>query len=170
LRPIEGEARRELRGAARERPGATLPTEHPRSIFRRFAQATSDAVGRPATFAIAVGVVLGWAATGPAFHFSDTWQLVINTGTTIVTFLMVFLIQHTQNRETNAVRLKLDELIVAIDQARNEMLAVDDLDDVDMEALRVEFHRLAQKRRASPAPQASNEMREAPEVRPGREG
>ncbi len=107
-----------------------------------------------------------WAATGPAFHFSDTWQLVINTGTTIVTFLMVFLIQHTQNRETNAVRLKLDELIVAIDQARNEMLAVDDLDDADMEALRVEFHRLAQKRRASSAPPpASHVVGAAPEPR-----
>ncbi len=80
------------------------------------------------------------------FHFSDTWQLVINTGTTIVTFLMIFLVQNTQNRESESVSLKLDELIRAVDAARNEMLAIDDLDDAQLAALRVEFRKLGEKR------------------------
>src|SRR6185312_3632233 len=82
-------------------------------MFRRFAQAASSAMGKPWAFSCAAGVVALWALLGPLFHFSDTWQLVINTGTTIITFLMVFLIQHTQNRDTEAIRLKLDELILA---------------------------------------------------------
>jgi low affinity Fe/Cu permease len=113
------------------------------AVFRRLAQATSRAVGTSAAFCFALVVVMAWAALGPFFHYSDTWQLVINTGTTIVTFLMIFLVQYTQNRETEAVSLKLDELIRAVDAARNEMLAVDDLDDAQLAALRVEFRQLA---------------------------
>jgi low affinity Fe/Cu permease len=109
------------------------------SVFRRLAQATSNAVGTPTAFVTALAVVGLWAISGPVFHFSDTWQLVINTGTTVVTFLMIFLVQHTQNRETAAIRLQLDELIYAMDSARNELLAVDDLSDEDLRRLRDEF-------------------------------
>jgi low affinity Fe/Cu permease len=90
---------------------------------------TSDAVGRPAAALLAVSVVLVWAATGPIFGFSDTWQLVINTGTTIVTFLMVFLIQNTQNRDAKAIHVKLDELIRATEGAHNALVSAEDMDD-----------------------------------------
>lgn len=92
---------------------------YPPSPFSRFAKATAHATGHPVAFMTAVSVVAGWAITGPLFGFSDTWQLVINTGTTIVTFLMVFLIQNTQNRESAAVQLKLDELIRSVEGAHN---------------------------------------------------
>ena len=108
--------------------------------FRRFARATSSAVGKPWAFVAAVAVVIVWALLGPIFHYSDTWQLVINTGTTIVTFLMVFLIQNTQNRDTEALRLKLDELILAVHDARNEFVEIDDLDDEELKRLEEEMH------------------------------
>jgi low affinity Fe/Cu permease len=92
--------------------------------FRRFAHSTAETVGRSNAFVVAVAVIVLWAAVGPVFHFSDTWQLVINTGTTIVTFLMVFLIQNTQNRDAHAIHLKLDELIRANKHARNALLAL----------------------------------------------
>jgi len=111
--------------------------------FRRFARATSAAVGRPWAFCTAVLVVVVWAALGPVFAFSDTWQLVINTGTTIVTFLMVFLIQNTQNRDTEALRLKLDELILATRGARNEFVDIDDLDDEQLQELERDLRDLA---------------------------
>lgn len=110
-------------------------------MFRRFAQATSSAVGRPWAFVVALLVILVWAATGPMFGFSDTWQLVINTGTTIITFLMVFLIQNTQNRDADALRLKLDELILATDAARNEFVTIEDLSDQELAALEQELRR-----------------------------
>src|SRR5580704_9916098 len=106
--------------------GSTSATFQPNgNWFARLAVATSRVSGRPTTFLLAVAVVLVWAITGPLFSFSDTWQLVINTGTTIVTFLMVFLIQATQNRDTLALQLKLDELIFATKNARNELAAVE---------------------------------------------
>jgi low affinity Fe/Cu permease len=108
--------------------------------FRRFARATSSAVGKPWSFVSAFAVVLGWALLGPIFHYSDTWQLVINTGTTIVTFLMVFLIQNTQNRDTEALRLKLDELILAVSAARNEFVEIDELGDDELKQLEEEMH------------------------------
>jgi low affinity Fe/Cu permease len=111
--------------------------------FRRFSRAASNAVGRPWAFVSAVAVVLGWAALGPLFHYSDTWQLVINTGTTIITFLMVFLIQNTQNRDTEALRLKLDELILATRDARNEFVDIDDLDDEQLARLEQQLRKLA---------------------------
>ena len=98
-------------------------------FFSRAAQWTSRQCGRPLTFGLAVGIVAVWAVTGPVFQYSDTWQLVINTGTTIVTFLMVFLIQNTQNRESSAVQLKLDESIRASGGARNRLLTLEDLTD-----------------------------------------
>jgi low affinity Fe/Cu permease len=105
------------------------------NVFRRFAQAVSTAAGRPWTFVAAVALILAWGVSGPLFHFSDTWQLVINTSTTIVTFLMVFLIQNTQNRDTEALRLKLDELILATQAARNEFVRVEDMNDEDLQRL-----------------------------------
>lgn len=103
--------------------------------FGTFAQATSRITGRPATFLLAVLVVLVWAITGPLFDFSDTWQLVINTGTTIVTFLMVFLIQNTQNRDTLAIQLKLSEVILAMKGVPNKFAVIEDLSDDELEAL-----------------------------------
>jgi low affinity Fe/Cu permease len=116
------------------------------NVFRSVAHSTSRAVGSSTAFFIALGLILVWGSLGPVFHFSDTWQLVVNTGTTIITFLMIFLVQNTQNRETESVSLKLDELIRAVDAARNEMLAVDDLDDAQLDALRLEFRNLARRR------------------------
>ncbi len=90
-------------------------------MFRKFAYKTSEALGSPISFVIALCIVIGWAAAGPLYNYSDTWQLVINTGTTIITFLMVFLIQHTQNRDTKLIQIKLDELIRAVRTARNQL-------------------------------------------------
>lgn len=117
-------------------------------LFRRFAARTSHGVGSPWAFVIALAIVVGWAVLGPLFHFSDTWQLVINTGTTIVTFLMVFLIQHTQNRDTHALHLKLDELIRASAEARNRFLAIEELTDEETDELQREFDRLAREKLA----------------------
>jgi len=114
----------------------------PREFFRKFANQTSRGVGSPWAFILAVLVILGWAITGPIFHFSDTWQLVINTSTTIITFLMVFLIQNTQNRDAVAIHIKLDELIRALKGARNKLVDLEELSDAELEQLQQEFHRL----------------------------
>jgi len=105
----------------------------------------ANASGKPATFVIAVLVIIVWAVTGPIFGYSDTWQLVINTGTTIVTFLMVFIIQNTQNRDTQALQLKLDELIRVTKGAHNLMLDLEQLDDEHLERLRQVYEKLANK-------------------------
>ncbi len=110
--------------------------------FARFAERISHALGTPAAFVSALLTVVLWAACGPAFHYGDSWQLTINTGTTIVTFLMVFLIQNTQNRDARANRLKLDELLRALDSARTSMVNVDELTDEQLLALEREFRRL----------------------------
>ena len=117
------------------------------SLFTHFAKWTSRATGHPATFAIAVFIILVWAVTGPIFGFSDTWQLVINTGTTIITFLMVFLIQNTQNRDSAAMQLKLDELIRAINGAHNGLLDLEELSDEDLERIKSHYEELARKSR-----------------------
>jgi low affinity Fe/Cu permease len=114
-----------------------------RSFFTRFAGMTARASGKPAAFILAASAIVIWGVTGPLFGFSDTWQLVINTGTTIVTFLMVFLIQNTQNRDTHALQLKLDELIKAIDAASNEVLDAEDFDDKDLDRRQKEMVTLA---------------------------
>ena len=111
-------------------------------IFRIFARSASQALGSPWALIIAILITMLWAATGPTFHFSDTWQLVINTGTSIVTFLMVFLIQNTQNRDAKAVHLKLDELIRANKDARNHMVDLQKVPDAEMARLEQEFSRL----------------------------
>jgi low affinity Fe/Cu permease len=103
--------------------------------------------GRPVTFVIAVVLVVVWAVSGPLFHFSDTWQLVINTSTTIVTFLMVFLIQNTQNRDTAAMQIKLDELIRAVDKAHNALLDLEELDEKDLARFRERYEKLARDAR-----------------------
>jgi low affinity Fe/Cu permease len=113
-----------------------------RDTFHRVAHATADAVGSPAAFVLSLVIIGVWGITGPAFGYSDTWQLIINTGTTIVTFLMVFLIQNTQNRDSRAVHLKLDELIRSIHSARNEMVGLENLSDEDLDALEKEFAEL----------------------------
>ena len=104
--------------------------------------------GRPASFVCAVTVILVWAVTGPLFKFSDTWQLVINTGTTIVTFLMVFLIQNTQNRDSEAMQVKLDELIRAMTGAHNALLDLEELEERDLDRIRANYERLAERARA----------------------
>src|SRR4051812_30856021 len=103
------------------------------------ATATAHYAGKPQTFLVAAFLVVAWALTGPLFHYSDTWQLVINTSTTIVTFLMVFLIQHTQNRDTLAVQLKLSELIIAVRGAENRLAAAEDMTEDDLERLHEEY-------------------------------
>ena len=113
--------------------------------FRRFAHSTAEVVGRAQAFILALGIIALWAITGPLFHFSDTWQLVINTGTTIITFLMVFLIQNTQNRDAHAVHLKLDELIRANKAARNSLLGLESVSDHEQNALQEEFEELRER-------------------------
>jgi low affinity Fe/Cu permease len=117
------------------------------SWFTRLTKETARVSGRPMTFLLAVAIILIWAALGRSFDFSDTWQLVINTGTTIVTFLMVFLIQSTQNRDTEAIQVKLDELIRAVGHARNELLDLEELEENDLDELKQTFIDLARKAR-----------------------
>ncbi len=111
------------------------------ALFRICSQWISQATGSPRAFGLAVATIVGWAATGPMFHFSDTWQLVINTATTIVTFLMVFLIQNTQNRDTKAIHLKLDELLRGVQGARTSLVNLENLSDEELERLQHEFER-----------------------------
>jgi low affinity Fe/Cu permease len=118
-----------------------------RKFFNWCATRTSTAAGQPLTFATALGVVVVWAVTGPLFHYSDTWQLVINTGTTIVTFLMVFLIQNSQNRDGAAMQAKLDELLRAVDQAREQFIGIEHLTDQQIELLRTALERHAKQLR-----------------------
>jgi len=117
------------------------------SWFTRFAKWAARATGRPETFGLAVTIILIWALTGPIFGLSDTWQLAINTGTTIVTFLMVFLIQNTQNRDTYALQVKLDELIRAMEGAHNALLDLEELDEVQLDHIRANYEKLAEKAR-----------------------
>jgi low affinity Fe/Cu permease len=116
--------------------------------FTRFAKWASRTSGRPATFMIAISIILIWAITGPIFEFNDTWQLFINTGTTIVTFLMVFLIQNTQNRDTEALQIKLDELLRSIENAHTVLLDLEELDEEELDVIRKDYLKLAKKARA----------------------
>jgi len=118
------------------------------SGFMRLAKAAAHFTGRPLCFGLAVLVILAWVVTGPLFGFSDTWQLVINTGTTIVTFLMVFLIQNTQNRDTEAMQIKLDELIRATQGANNRLLDLEELEDRELEGFRRSYESLAESARS----------------------
>ena len=119
-----------------------------RSWFTRLAKTTARLAGKPAAFILATAVILVWLVTGPVFHFSDTWQLIINTGTTIVTFLMVFLIQCTQNRDTEALQVKLDELLRVTAGAHNALLDLEELEEVELGRVRAGYARLAERARA----------------------
>ena len=121
------------------------------STFSRLAKAASRFTGRPLCFGLALLVVAAWAITGPLFKFSDTWQLVINTGTTIVTFLMVFLIQNTQNRDTEAMHLKLDELIRATRGAHNRLMDLEEREEDELDELREQYENIAKRSRGKGA-------------------
>lgn len=123
-----------------------------RDIFRHLARAASDALGKPLAFWMALILIVVWAATGPMFHYSDTWQLVINTSTTIITFLMVFIIQNTQNRDNKSIHLKLDELIKSVRGARNSMIDLDKLSDEQLHELEGDYKRLCEAE-SSPVPE-----------------
>jgi len=114
-----------------------------RHLFTRFAKYTAHQAGRPAAFLGATALIIVWGLTGPRFHYGTTWQLVINTGTTIITFLMVFLIQNTQNRDSEAMHVKLDELIRAMEGAHNALLDLEELEDKDLAKIRASYLRLA---------------------------
>src|SRR5690242_20181287 len=128
------------RAAARPRSGDVM-----REVFRQCAQRTACAVGSPFAFLFALGIVVIWAITGPLFGFSDTWQLVINTGTTIVTFLMVFLIQNSQNKDSMAIQLKLNELVAAMEGASNRLIDVEELSEDELVALHKYYAKLVDR-------------------------
>ncbi len=117
------------------------------NFFSRFAKSVAHLAGQPRTFVFAVMVTVVWLLSGPVFHFSDSWQLVINTATTIITFLMVFLIQNTQNRESNALRIKIDELLRATKEAHNALLDLEKLDDKTLDEFLARYESLAEKAR-----------------------
>jgi low affinity Fe/Cu permease len=121
---------------------------HNHAWYARFAKAAAHFCGRPRVFVFAVAIIAAWVVTGPLFGFSDTWQLVINTGTTIITFLMVFLIQNTQNRDTEAIQVKLDELIRATQGAHNALLDLEELEEESLDAFRARYEALAAVARA----------------------
>lgn len=127
-----------------------------RTWFTRFAKWAARATGRPATFLGAVTIIVLWAITGPIFGFSDTWQLVINTGTTIITFLMVFLIQNTQNRDSEALQVKLDELIRVISDAHNELLDLEELEEEEIDRIRDRYEDLARRAREEEPDQSTD--------------
>jgi low affinity Fe/Cu permease len=121
---------------------------HNISWYTKFAKSSSHFCGRPRVFALAVAIIIVWLASGPVFGYSDTWQLVINTGTTIITFLMVFLIQNTQNRDTEAIQVKLDELIRATKGAHNALLDLEEIEEEQLDAFRAKYQALAAAARA----------------------
>jgi len=130
-------------------------------IFSRFATRATHATGSTAAFSIAVGIVVAWLISGPLFGYSDTWQLIINTGTTVVTFLMVFLIQRTQNKDALAVHLKLNEIVAALDGASNRLISVEDLSDEELEILQKHFRRLVEVARRDSKLTQSHSVEEA---------
>ena len=132
------------------------------SFFTQFAKHIARASGHPSAFASAIFVLVVWAATGPGFRYSDTWQLVINTGTTIVTFVMVFLIQNTQNRESEAMQIKLDEIIRSIKGAQNSLLDLEELSDDELERVHKRYEHLAQQAREKKKRRSAHKNKHAP--------
>ncbi len=140
-------------------PAETLG--RPKNILERLSHAATEATGTSAAFAVAIAVVLGWAVTGPVFHYSDTWQLVINTGTTVVTFLMVFLIQRSQNKDSQAVHLKLNEIVAVLEGASNRLIDAEDLSEDDVRVLHEHFRKLAMLTRSELPLTRSHSIEEA---------
>lgn len=136
-------------------------TRHPLSLFERFAAATTRAAGRSGAFGLACLIVLAWAVTGPFFHFSETWQIVINTATTIVTFLMVFLIQQSQNKDSLAIHLKLNELLASHPAASNRVVSIEDLSDEELEQLHRYYSKLARLAQAEDGVHRTHSLDEA---------
>ncbi len=132
--------------------------------FTRFAKWTARTSGHAGTFGLALGLILAWAVTGPLFHFSDTWQLVINTTTTVITFLMVFLIQNTQNRDAVAMQLKLDELIRAMRGAKNSTLSLEEMIEEELEQLKAHYYELADRAQAG---HRGGSKKKTPKIRKG---
>ena len=148
-RNADSDARvRKVKGDLREEHEEAGFTHRVKDGFRAFAKRASEVLGTPWAFALAVAVVLVWAVTGPLFGYSDTWQLIINTGTTIVTFLMVFLIQNTQNRDAKALHLKLDELLAAMPDPRTALVDVEELSDETLDRLQEEFRQTRREEEA----------------------
>lgn len=137
-------------------------TASPSRPFRRFAHAVAAAAGTSWAFMAALLIVLAWGLAGPLFHYSDTWQLTINTGTTIVTFLMVFVIQNTQNRDSQVIQLKLDELIRAVSAARDELVDMEDLSDEELRRLQHQFEALRKSAEIARASRALDEQADSP--------
>ena len=133
-----------MKNAHRQQSENSQPRKSRRG-FRNFARGSARWTGRPIAFALAVGAILVWVVTGPIFHFSDTWQLVINTATTIVTFLMVFLIQNTQNRDAEAVQLKLDELLRSTQGAHNALLEIEELSEDELDEIKACYAKIAKR-------------------------
>ena len=138
-----------------------------RKFFRSFAQKSAEIVGSPGSFLVGVITILIWAASGPYFHYSDTWQLIINSGSSIITLLMVFLIQSTQNRDAKVVHLKLDELIRAVTSARNHLVHLENLSDEELEALEKEFQKLHDRMNKSSRPPSVTPSQEGPHAADG---
>lgn len=157
-----------VRAASRLTPSqpATNQRVVMRNVFRRFAHVASEAAGSPYAFLLAIAGIAVWACLGPWTGFSDTWQLVVNTATTIVTFLMVFLIQNMQNRDAKAVQLKLDELIRAVGSARNRLIDLEELSDEELEQLRKDFQRLSRRREQANATAKTDAAVRQPTVEP----
>ena len=148
-----------------------MPNQRQRLWFANFAQWISHVTGRPGTFLLALATILIWALVGPVFGYSDTWQLVINTATTIITFLMVFVIQNTQNRDTAAMHIKIDELIRVTQKARNVLLDLEELDDKTLEALREDYEKLARRAKSQTrAPLRAEEVPARPAGSKSRKG
>src|SRR5664279_6199902 len=151
-------------GTGREQPSGQMPDRQPNghsNIPSRFATAATRWTGSTAAFATAVGIIAVWGVTGPLFHFSDTWQLVINTSSSIVTFLMVFLIQRSQNRDALAVQLKLDEIVAALEGASNRLISVEDLSEEELKVLRIHYQRLAEMAKRDEKITVSHSIEEA---------
>src|SRR5438309_1945491 len=136
-------------------------THSHRNVLARFATLATEWTGSTPAFIGALGVILIWLLTGPLFRFSDTWQLVINTGTTVVTFLMVFLIQRSQNKDALAVQLKLDEIVAALEGASNHLISVEDLSEEELKILRIHYQRLAEMAKSDVKITESHSIEEA---------
>jgi low affinity Fe/Cu permease len=143
----EGNASSHAPEGRRRRPADPAICADRPAGFRRVARFAGDCLGSPIAFGVALLSIIVWAALGPAFHYSDTWQLVVNTATTVVTFLMVFLVQHTQNRDAKAIHLKLDELIRGVRGARTELVALEEMSDSELDRLEEQFKELRRRKR-----------------------